>query len=408
MIAHKTWNGVTLLLAPLMLMNIAAHSAQREHKKCAATSQQMEQYEKLWKTRGFHHYVKHIEDVLNIATDVATIIGYYAYTKTKFSHKKIIFQERHPGITCLALLPSQHLATGSDRDYLINIWHYPTQRHTHTLTGHTRVISALAALAYPRLVSGSADETIKVWNFMTGVCEHTLIGHDGAIHALVALSPRLIASAQNNSFNVRIWDPLTGLCKKILKNSGNDIVRSLGILPNGNLITTHYDYMKYWSSSGGVYKYHNFYRGESGISCIISTPDGSIIKINRALCAKEAALSMYNSRAQTWYTPKIALSAPHSLAYHDGQVLVGDARGAISIIDMSTKKQTQRLCIHDNHDNNDNRANTVSGLVLITDESFIASCSEGCMHLFNQEIDFSDVMPTDDVTSSTKTCCTIS
>ena len=53
------------------------------------------------------------------------------------------------------------------------------------LKGHEGIISSLATLRHPYLVSGSWDETVRIWNVETGI-ENIKLSCHSAITALAA------------------------------------------------------------------------------------------------------------------------------------------------------------------------------------------------------------------------------
>lgn len=136
-------------------------------------------------------------------------------------------EPRKPGVAARAWPPRFDLARPFD------------QRN-----GHDDAVSALCVCA-GRVVSGSWDSTVRVWDPQTGVCEKILEEHVGAVRALASVS-RHLASAVGDG-TIRVWDPSRAwsLCETLADHSA--IV---------NAIVALHDASNHFASSGddGVIK----------------------------------------------------------------------------------------------------------------------------------------------------------
>ncbi len=149
----------------------------------------------------------------------------------------------------LAISKNGHtLASGSYRK--IKVWHLsdPNPRKnspvetqiktTHTLTGHTHIVSSLAISQDGKLLlSGSLDHTIKIWHLETGQIIQTLNGHTDAINA-IALSPdgQTLASASTDK-TIKIWHTKTGNLLSTFTGHTKPVT-SIAFSPNGETLAS--------------------------------------------------------------------------------------------------------------------------------------------------------------------------
>jgi WD40 repeat protein len=107
----------------------------------------------------------------------------------------------------------EHILVSASEDRTIKIWHLPSDRCQHTLSGHTDNIYTVAFSPDGTLVaSASNDRTVKIWDAIDGSCLHTLVGHDGGVMGVgFSHDGKLIASGGFDN-TVKIWATETGEC----------------------------------------------------------------------------------------------------------------------------------------------------------------------------------------------------
>jgi WD40 repeat protein len=115
------------------------------------------------------------------------------------------------------------------------------------LEGHSRPISALAALPNGKLASGSWDKTVRVWDVASGACLLTLAGHAAYVIDLAVLPDGKLASCSWDK-TVRVWDVVSGAC--LLTLAGHtDYVNTLAVLLDGKLASgssSHDNNIRVW------------------------------------------------------------------------------------------------------------------------------------------------------------------
>lgn len=109
-------------------------------------------------------------------------------------------------VTALAALPDDHFISISDwflsKEHAIKLWN-EKGKCLGTLTGHEKMVTALAVLPHGRFISGSYDETIKLWD-PQGKCLATLqTKHKDGVYGLAVLPDgRFISSGYND---IKLW-----------------------------------------------------------------------------------------------------------------------------------------------------------------------------------------------------------
>jgi WD40 repeat protein len=107
--------------------------------------------------------------------------------------------------------PDGSWLVSADGDGTVRIWDAATGRERAALTGHTRLLRAVAVAPDGSwLASASDDATVRIWDTATGRERATLTGHTGTVTA-VAVAPdgSWLASASWDG-TVRIWDAASG------------------------------------------------------------------------------------------------------------------------------------------------------------------------------------------------------
>jgi WD40 repeat protein len=172
-------------------------------------------------------------------------------------------------VTCVAVLPEDQLASGSD-DMAVRIWDVSDGRCVHHLRGHTGHVSALLALPDNQLASGSSDCTVRVWHTVKAVCLFTLRGHTDSVEAL-AFNGKLISG----SFDLMVWNIATGVCLRKLDARGQG-VRNLVVMPGGLLASCALSKkLQVWNVDDGVLL-HELSGHSEAIMSVVVLPDGRL------------------------------------------------------------------------------------------------------------------------------------
>ena len=140
-------------------------------------------------------------------------------------------------ITSVAVLLNNNLVSGS-WDNSIKIWR--NNLVINTLIGHNDCVFCLLVLSNGDLVTGSADTTIKIWRDNKLI--NTLIGHTKCVTCLAILPGGVLISGSYDK-TIKIWK--NG--KLINSLTNNNLVLSLEVLHNSNLISSSHRTIKIWS-----------------------------------------------------------------------------------------------------------------------------------------------------------------
>lgn len=154
-------------------------------------------------------------------------------------------------IYSVAISPDrQFLATGC-ADSTVRLWHLPTNRRLHILSGHSvPIYSVVFSPNGEILASGSGDQTIKLWQVSTGALIGTLIGHSSFVYSLT-FSPdgQLLVSGSTDK-TIKIWQVKTQQLIRTL--IGNSPVTSVALSPKSHVLASasRDETIKLWQIQG--------------------------------------------------------------------------------------------------------------------------------------------------------------
>jgi len=149
----------------------------------------------------------------------------------------------------------QRIVSGSD-DNTLRVWDPETgvclrvlKANTEMLyMGYRRFVTSICAIGLPgaqRIVSGSDDNTLRVWDPETGVCLRVLKGHTEGVSSVCALDSTGVQRIVSGSYDrtIRVWDPETGVCLRVLKGHTRSVISicAIGLPGAQRIVSGSYD-----------------------------------------------------------------------------------------------------------------------------------------------------------------------
>ena len=155
------------------------------------------------------------------------------------SNNKNIYQTAQTGV----ISPPQPIAQYQTPYLTAYPAAYPSEslwKCTHTLVGHTEVVTSIALSQDGRtLVSGSFDKTVKLWKVKTGQLITTVTGHSREVNCVaISRNGKLFASGSADK-TIKVWEVISGrlICTLGWPFSGHsEAVKTLAFSPDGQIL----------------------------------------------------------------------------------------------------------------------------------------------------------------------------
>lgn len=138
-------------------------------------------------------------------------------------------------ISSVALHESEPVFASGSGDSTVRVYDYELQTQVALLKGHTHGVNCVA-WAKEELLSGSSDMSIKIWrsankgnvfDFAEFFCSRTLVGHEHSVSALLNVPDTDFTVSVSRDKTVRLWDRVSGFCRKTVADAHEDWVRCL-------------------------------------------------------------------------------------------------------------------------------------------------------------------------------------
>ena len=123
-----------------------------------------------------------------------------------------------------------------------------------TLSGHTRLVSALCSVKERVFVSGSWDKSLIIWSksppeSSTYSLRQVLTGHNSEIKGIIRLNNREIVSGEFGG-DLMMWDIDQGCCIRHIPNvSGFDHLCQMKQHIGGDVVVSYRDKVKLWRTA---------------------------------------------------------------------------------------------------------------------------------------------------------------
>ncbi|MBW4620613.1 MAG: pentapeptide repeat-containing protein [Cyanosarcina radialis HA8281-LM2] len=176
---------------------------------------------------------------------------------------RTIFTQSFGGVLSLAFSPTGKILATGNANCEIHIWQVSDRQQLFTLRGHTNWVRGVAfSPQIPKqiadreveniLASASEDRTVKIWHLPSGRCQHTLSGHTDNIYTVAFSSDGSLLASASNDRTVKIWDAIDGTCLKTLEGHDGGVI-GVGFSPDGRLIASggFDNTIKIWATETG-------------------------------------------------------------------------------------------------------------------------------------------------------------
>jgi WD40 repeat protein len=182
-------------------------------------------------------------------------------------------------IYSIAFAPdSRTLLSGSD-DGTIRVWDVDSGQCLRIMSGYTTSLNDLDWSPEGRfLVSGGEDAQVTLWDAASGISQSALLGHRGFVQG-VTWSPdgRLLASGGYDG--IRVWEPTTGVCLAVMRDSDAVETIFLGVAwsPDGRLLASG-SYLRgaqVWEMPAGTRRWVGPTQQPTRLRHVAWSPDGT-------------------------------------------------------------------------------------------------------------------------------------
>ncbi|WP_138505913.1 serine/threonine-protein kinase [Nostoc sp. PA-18-2419] len=157
----------------------------------------------------------------------------WQYSHTLTGHSAML-----SSINALAFSAQGNILASTNDQKNINLWNLNTQKVLASLSGHCQAVKSVAFSPNGKiLASASDDKTIKLWQMETLTEIYTLLGHSHAVKS-VAFSPdgEILASGSWDK-TVKLWNVSTGV--QICTLAGHQLhVSSVAFSPQGQILAS--------------------------------------------------------------------------------------------------------------------------------------------------------------------------
>jgi WD40 repeat protein/tRNA A-37 threonylcarbamoyl transferase component Bud32 len=141
-------------------------------------------------------------------------------------------------VTAVAISADGNTIASGGLDDSIKVWDRSTGKLLRTLTGHHKPINCLSISPDGQtLVSGSDDHTVRLWHLASGNLLRSLTGHTRDVNSVVISTDGQLLASGSEDRTVRLWNLATGEMLRAFSGLAG-MVRSVALSPNGQFLVS--------------------------------------------------------------------------------------------------------------------------------------------------------------------------